>query len=313
MSQLTQIFRLSLFWLCAALVCLPAQGASIPVAGGSTSQATAPYALKTLLSARAEAIQPATKLAAAGILASDISASLVAISCANNSQCDASSYCAKPVGACGAIGACKLRPDVCIALYDPVCGCDGRSYGNACEAAHAGTSVAARGACASATPVVDGFWPGDPSAQMVLVFGGGFVPMQTKVQVNGIPAKFAQVIDPALLFFMPPSGDTRGPIVVSTPAGSAASSSSFGVPLAGLQITGFWPTAVSPGQIVFIFGSGFTFGATKISVNGVNAPLMQILDPGVTFFLVPLNATTGFITVTTPAGSATSSKVLTIK
>ncbi|WP_371400269.1 hypothetical protein [Priestia megaterium] len=32
-------------------------------------------------------------------------------------------------------------------MYQPVCGCDGKTYGNACQAAGAGVSVASAGAC----------------------------------------------------------------------------------------------------------------------------------------------------------------------
>jgi len=65
--------------------------------------------------------------------------------------CATGQFCSFPASAiCGradGTGTCATRPDVCITLYRPVCGCDGTTYSNSCAANAAGMSVLHDGAC----------------------------------------------------------------------------------------------------------------------------------------------------------------------
>lgn len=74
-------------------------------------------------------------------------------SCGGRGQqmCATGQYCSwAPAAICGradAAGTCTVRPELCIELYRPVCGCDGQTYSNSCFAAAAGASVATNAAC----------------------------------------------------------------------------------------------------------------------------------------------------------------------
>lgn len=65
--------------------------------------------------------------------------------------CPDSQYCSmEPEGKCriaDADGVCKTRPDACTEEYNPVCGCDDKTYSNACHAAMEGVSVLHAGEC----------------------------------------------------------------------------------------------------------------------------------------------------------------------
>lgn len=65
--------------------------------------------------------------------------------CYTNAECGDGSYCERPAGQCLGVGTCRSDDPTCPA--EPVCGCDGQTWGSPCLAARAGISVAYGGPC----------------------------------------------------------------------------------------------------------------------------------------------------------------------
>lgn len=66
--------------------------------------------------------------------------------------CEPSRYCDYIEDTCGVSdgdGSCEPKPEACTDVIEPVCGCDGKVYNNACEAAAAGIDLQSMGGCPS--------------------------------------------------------------------------------------------------------------------------------------------------------------------
>jgi hypothetical protein len=160
------------------------------------------------------------------------------------------------------------------------------------------------------TPTISSFTPTSGAVgTSVSIVGTGFTGA-SKITFNGVMATTFSVASDTAISATVPSGATTGPVAVTTSGGTGTSTIAFTVsttPPAAPTISSFAPTSGPFGTNVSITGTHFT-GASKVTFNGVMAPTFSVASDTLISATVPSGASTGRITVTTAAGTATSSR-----
>ena len=75
-----------------------------------------------------------------------------------STACDVDQICERPADSCRIAdlqGVCVAKPELCPEIYQPVCACNGQTYGNDCLRLQAGAALDFPGACDQPCPVVD--------------------------------------------------------------------------------------------------------------------------------------------------------------
>jgi len=153
-------------------------------------------------------------------------------------------------------------------------------------------------------PTITSFTPTQGAVgTVVTITGTGFVNV-TAVTVGGVPVPFT-VISPTTIRVTIVAGVRPGPIVVYTIDGIATSAGSFTVALAPVFLS-FSPGAGKVGSTVTIFGTNLAYTKT-VTIGGKQAAFKVVTSAMVTA-TVPAGAVTGKIALTSPYGSATSTK-----
>ncbi|WP_158546221.1 choice-of-anchor D domain-containing protein [Adhaeribacter pallidiroseus] len=123
----------------------------------------------------------------------------------------------------------------------------------------------------------------------------------TGVTFNGVAATFT-IVSTTRVTAVVPAGATTGLISVTNPVGTVSSAQPYNIIP---KITSFTPTIAATGSTITINGTSFT-GATSVKFNGLEAASFVVNSSTKITAVVPANATTGQISVTTPSGTGTS-------
>ncbi len=147
-------------------------------------------------------------------------------------------------------------------------------------------------------PTITTVIPGSgPVGSQQTIKGANFIDV-TAVTFNGVASTFT-VDSPTQISATVPSGAASGSLVVTTPGGSASDYFFVSTPQSQFSITGISPIGGPVGTVVTILGSGFS-GVTQVSFHGTAASAFTVVSATQITATVPIGATTGPISVSTP-------------
>src|SRR6267143_833111 len=173
----------------------------------------------------------------------------------------------------------------------------------------AGTATSTSSFTVVSPPTIASFAPTSGAVGISVTINGTNFTGASAVAINGVSATFT-VSSATAIQATVPAGATTGPLSVTTPGGSAPSSSSVPV-VSPPTIASFAPTSGVVGTSVTINGTNFT-GTSAVAFNAVSATF-TVSSATAIQATVPAGATTGRVSVTTSAGTATSTSNFTIR
>ena len=158
-----------------------------------------------------------------------------------------------------------------------------------------------------APPVVSSFSPTHGTVgTSVTIAGSGFAGA-TAIAFGGIEATDVSVGSDSTITATIAAGTPTGPVSVTAPGGTTASSALFYLPP---TVTGFSPSNAAEHATVTVTGTNL-IGATQVQLGGVGVPF-SVASNGRLTFTVPTGSTGGTVHVVAPGGSATSGGSVTI-
>jgi len=159
----------------------------------------------------------------------------------------------------------------------------------------------------SPQPAVTSIWPSNAApGETLFIFGSGFVPQQSQVSINGVAMNLVQWMSPNLLLVRLPTSVTSGAVAVTTDYGSTQSPLDYGSLASGLNISGIWPGRGKAGDIIFVFGAGFSDPGIQLRLNAINLYSIQVVNDSLLLFILPAGAESGALEVITQQAQALS-------